>query len=306
MTLSRNPLVAGILVLAVLDQAACRRQSIESRPADLRYVVGPAWLSTDQAWFYPEEQFSGSFTGLAVVEADHDPGGLTADGEARDLSMPQAAIQSLQLPIILIVTNLENGREISLRANDRGPQSPGRLIALNKRAAEMLDMSPVTATRVRVDIDQRLSEAAIIGLPGRPGPNIAAAPEPRVDERPLDNPFGSAGPLFRSSDGREEDANRPINVNDILRVETIRSQPVRPTVLWVDIGSFSSQLVAHEVASSTGGTDAAVRSGPTVTSIVRSGPFASIAEADAALKRAHDRGQAGAKIVVEEENGNER
>ncbi len=298
--------MAGILFLAVLDQAACRKQPIGSRPADVRYVVGPAWFSTDQAWFYPKEQFSGLFTGLAVVEADHDPEGLTADGEALDLSMPQAAIQSLQLPIILIVTNLENGREISLRANDRGPPSPGRLIAVNKRAAEMLGMSSVAATRVRVDIDQRLSEAAVIGLPGRSGLDIAAAPQPRVDERPLDNPSGSAGPLIRLSEGREDDASRSINVDDILHIEMIRSHPVHPTVLWVDIGSFSSQLVAREVASSTGGTDAVVRSGPIVMSTVRSGPFASIAEADAALKRAHDRGQAGAKIVVEEESSVER
>src|SRR3546814_7519656 len=61
---------------------------------------------------------------------------LTANGELYDQDALTAAHPTLQMPALVRVTNLENGRSIVLRVNDRGPFVNGRLIDVSSRAAE--------------------------------------------------------------------------------------------------------------------------------------------------------------------------
>ena len=65
-------------------------------------------------------------------------GRLTANGETYDMYQVSAAHKSLPLPTRVRVVNLDNGRKIDLRVNDRGPFVDDRLIDLSYAAAKAL------------------------------------------------------------------------------------------------------------------------------------------------------------------------
>ncbi|HEX9706442.1 MAG TPA: septal ring lytic transglycosylase RlpA family protein [Steroidobacteraceae bacterium] len=77
-------------------------------------------------------------------------GGRTATGETYDMNSMTGAHPTLPLPAWVRVTNLENGRSVVVRLNDRGPFSKNRIIDLSKAAAERLDMIRTGTAKVEV------------------------------------------------------------------------------------------------------------------------------------------------------------
>lgn len=67
-------------------------------------------------------------------------GRLTANGEVYDMNGLTCAHLTLPFETILLVENLDNGREVRVRVTDRGPYVGGRIIDLSVGAAEELDM----------------------------------------------------------------------------------------------------------------------------------------------------------------------
>jgi rare lipoprotein A len=67
-------------------------------------------------------------------------GGNTSSGERYDMYAMTAAHKTLPLPAYVRVTNLQNGRSVVVRVNDRGPFSKNRIIDLSYAAATRLDM----------------------------------------------------------------------------------------------------------------------------------------------------------------------
>ena len=131
------------LPLALLA-ASCQRPP----PVSPHYVLGAPYQAGG-AWYYPRERYEVQETGLATVY----PSGhadLTADGEAFDQTALAAAHQTLQLPAIARLTNLENGLQVLVRINDRGPATPHRLIEITRRTAALLHFADPTAVRVRL------------------------------------------------------------------------------------------------------------------------------------------------------------
>lgn len=78
-------------------------------------------------------------------------GHMTANGEAFDPGKPTAAHKLLPLPAHVRVTNLENGRSMIIRVNDRGPFVKGRIIDLTAGAARHLGFYRQGTARVRVE-----------------------------------------------------------------------------------------------------------------------------------------------------------
>ena len=93
-------------------------------------------------------------------------GNRTANGEVFDLYLPTAAHRSLPIPTYARVTNLENGRQVMVRINDRGPFHHERLIDLSYAAAVKLGFDEQGTAKVRVQtislagVDDRRSDAA--------------------------------------------------------------------------------------------------------------------------------------------------
>ena len=78
-------------------------------------------------------------------------GHMTANGEAFDPGKPTAAHKLLPLPVHVRVTNLENGRSMIVRVNDRGPFVKGRIIDLTAGAAKQLGFYRNGTARVKVE-----------------------------------------------------------------------------------------------------------------------------------------------------------
>lgn len=87
-------------------------------------------------------------------------GRQTANGEVYDQNELTAAHQTLPLPSIVRVTNLENGRSLVLRVNDRGPFVGGRILDVSRRAAQILKFKDQGTTRVRVEVLEKESRQA--------------------------------------------------------------------------------------------------------------------------------------------------
>lgn len=75
----------------------------------------------------------------------------TANGEIYDMYSMTAAHVSLPIPSYVRVTNLENGRQVVVRVNDRGPFHPGREIDLSYAGADKLGYLEKGTAKVRVD-----------------------------------------------------------------------------------------------------------------------------------------------------------
>ena len=79
-------------------------------------------------------------TGIASWYGPGFDGNLTANGEVYDMNGISAAHKTLPFGTIVRVVDLETGRSIVVRINDRGPFIEGRIIDLSKGAAEKLGM----------------------------------------------------------------------------------------------------------------------------------------------------------------------
>ncbi len=101
-------------------------------------------------WYTPKYQPEYDETGLASWYGEAFDGKPTATGEAFDMMALSAAHKTLPLPSLVEVTNLDNGKSITLRVNDRGPFVDGRIIDLSKGAAEELGMLRAGVAKVRV------------------------------------------------------------------------------------------------------------------------------------------------------------
>lgn len=99
--------------------------------------------------------------GIASWYGGRHQGRLTASGEVFDENKLTAAHRTLPLITWARVTNLENGRSIAVRVNDRGPYIDGRVIDLSTRAAEELGMTAQGLARVEIEVlpEQTVSSA---------------------------------------------------------------------------------------------------------------------------------------------------
>jgi len=79
-------------------------------------------------------------TGIASWYGPGFDGNLTANGEIYDMNGISAAHKTLPFGTIVRVVDLDTGRSIVVRINDRGPFIEGRIIDLSKGAAEKLGM----------------------------------------------------------------------------------------------------------------------------------------------------------------------
>jgi rare lipoprotein A len=88
--------------------------------------------------------------GLASWYGEQHQGLRTASGETFDKNKLTAAHRTLPFGTRLRVTNVENGKSVVVRVNDRGPHVPGRVLDLSYRAAQAIGMTDAGVARVEV------------------------------------------------------------------------------------------------------------------------------------------------------------
>ena len=90
--------------------------------------------------------------GAASYYADSLQGNSTASGEPYNKSEMTAAHRTLAFGTMVRVTNLDNGKSVVVRINDRGPHIKSRIIDLSGAAAEKLGMLDAGEANVRIEI----------------------------------------------------------------------------------------------------------------------------------------------------------
>jgi rare lipoprotein A len=114
-----------------------------------KYHVGSPYQVAGR-WFTPHEQPNYDKIGLASWYGEAFHRRKTSNGEWFDMDTLTAAHPTLPIPSYAMVTNLENGKQVVVRVNDRGPFVDTRVMDLSKRAADVLGYRLKGTTRVRV------------------------------------------------------------------------------------------------------------------------------------------------------------
>ena len=79
-------------------------------------------------------------------------GKTTANGETYDQNAMTAAHRTLPFNTVVRVINVENGKAVTVRINDRGPYVDNRVIDLSSAAAREIDMVDAGLARVRLQL----------------------------------------------------------------------------------------------------------------------------------------------------------
>jgi len=124
----------------------------------------------------------------------------TANGEIYNQDDLTAAHKTLPMPSWVEVTNLDNGRTLTVRINDRGPFVDGRIIDLSRRSAQLLGVDRPGLARVRV---QRVFPEGdwARAAPVAPVAVAAAPPMPVVSQPVVSQPVIFQPAISRPANG---------------------------------------------------------------------------------------------------------
>jgi rare lipoprotein A len=177
------------------------------------YKVGPAY-QINGVWYYPKVDYDYDERGTASWYGPGFDQKTTANGEIYDMNQVSAAHKTLPLPSVVEVTNLQNGRSLQLRVNDRGPYVGDRVIDVSRRAAQLLGFEGAGTAPVHVRILKepsiQVAEAAMRGETGEI--RLAAAvrttrpeaPPPRAEQFARAEPALTPGAAVPPSPSRTE------------------------------------------------------------------------------------------------------
>jgi rare lipoprotein A len=326
-----------LLVFALFTLTACAETEFGANMAkqigrDNRsqgmYKVGKPYLIDGQE-YYPQENFEYSEVGIASWYGPGFHANNTANGERFDQNELTAAHRTLQMPSLVRVTNLDNGRSIVLRVNDRGPYSRGRILDVSSRAAELLAMKGKGTAKVRVETlpsesrriaedaragkDTRGYEVALNGNPRPAQPNqpVTLYPSPTavsVQTASADDTLQAAKLSSAQAVPLDPARLQPVpghitNDGRFMPGPVVTKQPVVATNIFVQAGAFSDSANAQRLSQQLAAIGTAKVYPTTVSGKsfyrVRIGPFSSVDQADAALGRILAGGTNNAMIVVE-------
>ncbi|WP_448579969.1 septal ring lytic transglycosylase RlpA family protein [Thermaurantiacus sp.] len=259
--------------LAVLALAACAgpkpRATVPAAPSGPP-VAAPSGVKLGKPYvvfgvtYVPADDRDYDEKGIASWYGPGFHRGPTANGETYDQDDLTAAHKTLPLPSWVEVTNLDNGRQLVVRINDRGPFVEGRIIDLSRRSAQLLGVDGPGLARVRVRRVYPAGDWALSTPPLKPVAPVLATPVP------------AAGAPARTA------------------------RPATATSLFVQVAALSdagrAEYLAGELSDIAPG-----RTSPAPNGLwrVRLGPFTSEAEASDVMARLAARGFAGARLVRE-------
>ncbi|MFN0022679.1 MAG: septal ring lytic transglycosylase RlpA family protein [Parvularculaceae bacterium] len=282
--------VAGSVgVVALLS--ACSTNRLPEAPksvgapvkANPHYKVGAPY-KIDGRWYVPRVDPAYEEVGVASWYGDAFHGKLTANGEIFDKRRISAAHKTLPMPTVVEVENLENGRRLVVRVNDRGPFVGDRVIDLSHASADALGFTAQGTARVRVRYLAEANLADLAPLPGAGAPVFASAPGRRAvtatqAAEPLADPL--AGLIAEATGGP--------------------TAPSQPSSFWVEVAEVEDLTELNEMRLYIPGEGAIAlhtkASGGRTLQSLRLGPFISEAMAGASLSRALAAGFAKARII---------
>lgn len=284
---TRRVAVLGAVAAVGLGLAGCGGEPARDvARADIdgdfgRYKVGRPYTIRGVT-YVPREDFHYDETGIASWYGPGFHGRRTANGEIYDQNALTAAHPTLQMPSLVRVTNLANGRSLVVRINDRGPFVRGRIIDLSRRGAELLGFLREGVTPVRVQV---LTEDSI-ALARRAG---------------RDGPIPAAGATVAAARSGIPDTH--LERGRVLPDPIVRRGAAGSPRLFVQAGAFRDAGNARRLADRL---DGIARTEVSTVEIdgarfhrVRLGPFGTVTDADRVLSRVISAGYPEALLRVD-------
>jgi rare lipoprotein A len=311
--------IGAALLAAALALAGCEETKVVSDTAKVisrlgteepkPYKIGNPY-KVNGVWYYPKVDYDYNETGIASWYGPGFNGKNTANGETYDENALTAAHKTLPLPTMVRVTNLENGRSIEVRINDRGPYAPGRIIDMSRRGAQLLGFAEKGTARVRVQVMKEDSQLMAAAASAKGGDDMApapsAAPSGEVTSATLEPIPGSQSSPGSAASGQSAKQPTSSAVGQVKAPEpdgTVTVVPVRTTSIYIQAGAFLQQANAHRLESELSSVGpvrvAPVKVGQQRFYRVRIGPIASVEAADQILLKLIQIGHPEARIVVD-------
>ncbi len=263
------------------------------------YKIGNPY-QINGVWYRPAEDWNYDETGIASWYGPNFDGKPTANGETFDQWQASAAHKTLPLPSIVRVTNLENGRSLVVRINDRGPYARGRIIDMSRRASQMLGFEAKGTARVRVVILAKESRASAERL--KAGRVVRADDMPAINSENLSKEPVASKPLGEIKTASIEPVELP-TISPAAKVGELASVPVSPTGIYIQAGAFSDLTNAEKVLANLeklgNAVISPVQTGGRELFRVRLGPISRVEEADMLLEMISEIGYPNARTVVE-------
>lgn len=310
------PLLAAVFLLGacsetqLLVHATKKLQAKESKPKGVYKVGRPYEVSG--VWYYPAVNYEYDETGIASWYGSDFHGKPTANGETYDMNEVTAAHKTLPLPSRARVTNLENGRSIIVRINDRGPFVNSRILDASRKSAQLLGFEKKGTAKVRVEI--LADESRMMAFKASPFQEtvkeilVAAAPREAVTSEALPPPPGTL------SDALPEDRGGAIAVRSAGDTATEKPEKpeeteityttVKPTQIYIQAGAFANLSNAYKLQDRLAPIGQAqisqtwIRARPFYR--VRFGPIESVEKADSFLDSIINAGYKDARLILVE------
>jgi rare lipoprotein A len=317
------PLCLGLAALLVggLGLNGCSRQSLDpfaGTPSPMyqgsgplpkgggRYHVGKPYEVAGRR-YYPSEDPSYDKVGMASWYGPNFHRRMTSNGEWFDQDYLSAAHPTLPLPSYARVTNLENGRAVVVRINDRGPFVADRIIDLSKKSADALGFRNRGTAKVRV---QYLGLAPL----NDNGAHLAAMNEKRdgggpilpvmVAAKPQQPTPATVDPVTVAAMPQRVAASAAAAVQPVMAMPNPQDAPaeIQDDGFYVQVGSFRDPTNAGRAKANVASVGPVliipVDLGYDRYYRVQVGPLRGEDTAHAALARVHAAGHHDARLVV--------
>lgn len=286
----------ALMASCLMALAGCASHS-SGGPTSGAYKVGEPYQVKGE-WYYPREDYSYDETGIASWYGADFHGQRTANGEVYNKDELTAAHKTLPLPSLARVTNLDNGKSIVVRINDRGPFSGTRLIDVSQRSAQLLGFENNGTAKVRVQVlaDESKAIADAMRRYGSKSTAVASA----APVQAIENPSPESSRL------------EPIQTTPAVHQALLETKPVAEVVqlpvtsanrIFVQAGAFT------KLENATKLQDKLVRYGHVeVTTAmvngtkfyrVRVGPIADVPHADTLVNGITQSGLAHPRIIID-------
>lgn len=295
-----------------------KRLGGQSQPVQVgNYKIGNPYEIAGQ-WYYPAVDYEYNETGIASWYGPKFHGKKTANGEIFDQYEVSAAHRTLPLPSIVRVTNLENGKSLKVRVNDRGPFAHGRIIDMSRRAAQLLGFEKQGTAKVLVEIVETESRQIAAVARGEAAPQVTVAEQSTVSAAPRDvvetvqldaEPITDSGTPTTSKIKLTPPQNTANGVEatsvdgTVEEAAVVSVEPVPPSAIYVQAGAFSiydnALNLRNRLYDLAPSKIEPIEVKGTTFYRVRLGPLGTVPEADILLERVIATGQNGAKVVVE-------
>ncbi len=273
-----------------LVAASCAPYTAPTRTTAVgSYKVGAPYVIRGVR-YVPRQDTSYDKIGIASWYGKRFHGRRTANGEIYDMNALTAAHPTLPMPTRVRVTNLENGRQLVLRVNDRGPFANGRIIDVSRRAARLLGFERKGIARVRVEYVSRAPVETFVAqkpvTPVKARTAAAAAPQGKVKVAALTPPHAAAA-----------------LVRPVMKPAAKAATGTATTDIFIQAGAFRDPAKAARMRTTLSSLGPVKVQADTIGGkryyLVRLGPMNSVKDAGVKLAQLIVMGHTQARIMIE-------